>query len=155
MRILGIDPGTAITGFGVIDCEGEPKLVTAGVIRTPAKQALELRLESIYRDLTELLKETRPEHVAIEELYFATNVKTAISVAQARGVAMLAAIHAGADIGEYTPLQIKQALTGYGRAEKGQIQEMVRIMLNINEIPRPDDAADALAVAICHYQTLS
>lgn len=154
MRILGIDPGTAITGFGVVDCDVEPRLVTAGVIRTPAKQALEFRLESIYRDLTEVIKETNPEQIAIEELFFATNIKTAISVAQARGVAMLAAIHGGAEIGEYTPLEIKQAITGYGRAEKHQVQEMVRIMLGLNDIPKPDDAADALAVAICHFQTL-
>lgn len=154
MRILGIDPGTAITGFGVVDCGEEPRLVTAGVIRTPAKQALELRLESIYRDLTEVIKETNPEQIAIEELFFTTNIKTAISVAQARGVAMLAAIHGGAEIGEYTPLEIKQAITGYGRAEKHQVQEMVRIMLGLNDIPKPDDAADALAVAICHFQTL-
>lgn len=156
MRIFGIDPGTAITGFGVIETgKINPTLVTAGVIRTPAKQALELRLETIYRDLLDLLKEYRPDEVAIEQLYFATNAKTAIAVSHARGVAMLASIHAGVNISEYTPLQVKQAITGYGRAEKQQIQEMVRVMLSLDSVPKPDDAADALAIAICHSQVLT
>ncbi|MEX0748918.1 MAG: crossover junction endodeoxyribonuclease RuvC [Candidatus Saccharimonadales bacterium] len=155
MRIFGIDPGTAITGFGVIDGKDSPTLVTAGVIRTPAKQALELRLEAIYADLLELIREYRPDEIAIEQIFFATNAKTVISVSHARGVAMLAAIHAGVAIAEYTPLQIKQAITGYGRADKQQIQEMVRAMLKLETVPKPDDAADALAVAICHSQVLT
>ncbi len=155
VRIFGIDPGTAITGFGVVDVDGDNfKFVDAGVIRTPAKQALELRLETIYADLSELIKQHSPKFVAIENLYFASNVKTAMSVAQARGVAMLATMHAGAEVVEYTPLQVKQAITGYGKAEKRQMQEMVKVLLSMNDIPKPDDAADALALAICHGQSL-
>lgn len=156
MRILGIDPGTAITGFGLIDYQGNSSsLVVAGVIRTPAKQALELRLETIFDELQQLIAEYQPQHVAIEQLFFAQNVTTAMAVSHARGVAMLAAIKAGIEVVEYTPLQVKQAITGYGRAEKQQIQEMVRILLNLKEVPKPDDAADALAIAICHSATLS
>lgn len=155
MRIFGIDPGTAITGFGVIDHSSVTTMVDAGVIRTPAKQDLYLRLQTIYQELGDLLEEYQPDVVAIEELYFAANVKTAISVSHSRGVAMLCAAQHGAHISEYTPLEIKQALTGYGRAEKQQIQEMVRIVLGLSSLPKPDDAADALAVAICHSQTRS
>lgn len=155
MKILGIDPGTAITGFGVIETDGQKhSFVDAGVIRTPAKQALELRLETIFDDLTELIAEHKPAHVSVEQLFFAQNTTTAMSVAHARGVVLLAIIKAGLDHSEYTPLQIKQALTGYGRAEKQQIQEMVRVMLNMKTIAKPDDAADALAVAICHANTV-
>lgn len=154
MRIFGIDPGTATTGFGIIDTE-HPELIDAGVIRTPPKQALELRLDTIYTEVLDLLKEHQPQEVAIEELYFASNVKTAISVSHARGVLMLAATQYGADVNEYTPLQIKQALTGYGRAEKQQMQEMVRMRLCLSALPKPDDAADALAVAICHSQVIA
>ncbi|MEX0668538.1 MAG: crossover junction endodeoxyribonuclease RuvC [Candidatus Saccharimonadales bacterium] len=155
-KIFGIDPGTAITGFGVIGVDaGKFSFIDAGVIRTPAKQALELRLETIYADLSQLIKEHNPDFIAIEQIYFANNVKTAISVAQARGVAMLAAVHGGGEVVEYTPLQIKQAITGYGRAEKKQMQDMVKILLGMNEISKPDDAADALAIAICHGQTLA
>lgn len=154
MRIFGIDPGTATTGFGIIDT-ARSELVDAGVIRTPAKQALELRLHTIHQELSELLSQYQPQEVAIEELYFASNVKTAISVSHARGVSMLAATQYGADVNEYTPLQIKQALTGYGRAEKHQIQEMVRMRLGLSSLPTPDDAADALAVAICHSQVVT
>ena len=154
-KIFGIDPGTAITGFGVIESGDNPKFITAGVIRTPAKQALELRLETIYKDLAELLEEHQPDEVAIEQLYFAANVTTAMAVSHARGAAMLACVHSGVDLSEYTPLQIKQALTGYGRADKQQIQEMVRVMLGLGSIPKPDDAADALAVAICHAQVIN
>lgn len=155
MKILGIDPGTATTGFGVIETDGHKHtFVDAGVITTPAKQALELRLETIYDDLTELLKEHKPDHCAVEELFFAKNVTNAMSVSHARGVILLAIIKAGIDHSEYTPMQIKQAMTGYGKAEKQQIQEMVRIMLNMKSIPKPDDAADALAVAICHANSV-
>lgn len=155
MRIFGVDPGTAITGFGVVDYTKRTSvMVDAGVIRTPAKQALELRLDTIYTGLTQLIKEYRPDHMAVEQLYFAANVKTAMSVSQARGVVLLAATRGGIEVSEYTPLQIKQAITGYGRAEKSQIQEMVRSLLELSTIPKPDDAADALAVAICHSAIL-
>lgn len=155
MRIIGIDPGTGITGFGVIDSShNQHTLIDAGVIRTPANQALELRLRTIYDETSQIIKEYKPEAASIEQLFFAQNVSTAISVSHARGVLMLAANNAGVEIAEYTPLQIKQALTGYGRAEKSQIQEMVRILLSLKEIPKPDDCADALAAAICHAQTM-
>jgi len=155
MKILGIDPGTAITGFGVIESDGQKhKMIDAGVIRTPAKQALELRLETIYDDITEILKEHRPDHVAIEQLFFAKNVTTAMAVSQARGVILLAVIKAGLDHSEFTPIQIKQALTGYGRADKSQIQQMVKAILKLKSIPKPDDAADALAAAICYAHTV-
>ncbi len=155
MKILGIDPGTAITGFGVIKAGVKTEMIDAGVVRTPANQPLAERLQTIYKELTQLIGEYRPDQIAVEELYFAANVTTAISVSHARGVVMLCAAEAQvSNIGEYTPLQIKQALTGYGRAEKHQIQEMVRLVLNLNQPPKPDDAADALAVAICHSQTM-
>ncbi|MDX1765590.1 MAG: crossover junction endodeoxyribonuclease RuvC [Candidatus Saccharimonadales bacterium] len=155
MKILGIDPGTAITGFGVIESDGQKhKLIDAGVIRTPAKQADELRLETIFDDLAELIKSHKPDHCAVEQLFFAQNVTTAMAVSQARGVILLAIIKAGLDHSEYTPLQIKQALTGYGRADKRQIQEMVRVMLGLKSVPKPDDAADALAVAITHANSV-
>ena len=155
MLILGIDPGTAICGFGLIEVKnGKSKMVDAGVIRTPAKQALELRLETIYDNLSEIIKETKPDEAAVEDLFFAQNVTTAMSVSHARGVILLALIKNGIDHASYTPLQIKQALTGYGRAEKQQIQQMVKTMLNLKEIPKPDDCADALAVAICHSMNL-
>lgn len=156
MRILGIDPGTAITGFGVIDKKGQKlSLVTAGVVRTPPKQALPDRLEVIYREVSSLIKECEPNQVAVEQLYFAKNVTTAMSVSHARGVVLLAARQAGLPIGEYTPLQVKQAITGYGKAEKSQIQAMVKNILGLEQIPKPDDAADALAVAICHSGVIS
>lgn len=155
MRILGIDPGTAIVGFGVVDCDGDNyKMVDAGVIRTPAKQALELRLQTIFDDLTEIIKTHKPEAAAVEDLFFAQNVTTAMSVSHARGVILLAINQAKIEQSSYTPLQIKQALTGYGRAEKQQIQEMVKIFLKLKEVPKPDDCADALAAAICHAQTI-
>lgn len=151
MRIIGIDPGTGILGFGVIDIiKNTPKLVTAGVIKTPAHTPLDERLVEIYDGLTEIIAETNPAVMSIEKLFFARNVTTAMSVSHARGVAMLAGKKAGLSIAEYTPLQIKQTLTGYGKADKKQMQEMVRLQLNLKEIPRPDDAADALAAAITH-----
>lgn len=156
MIILGIDPGTAITGFGVIDCHnGQSELVDAGVIRTPTKQALQLRLQTIFAELSDLIKQHKPEHAAIEQLYFAKNVTTAISVSHARGVALLALANAGLEAVDYTPLQVKQALTGYGRAEKNQIQEMVKTILKLKSVPKPDDAADALAIAICHAAAIA
>ena len=149
MRIIGIDPGTGILGFGVIDAHGtKTRLVTAGVIRTPAHTPLPDRLEEIYDSLTEIIKETGPSIMAIEKLFFARNVTTAMSVSHARGVAMLTGKQAGLAIEEYTPLQIKQTITGYGKADKKQVQEMVRLQLGLTEVPKPDDCADALAAAI-------
>ena len=151
MRIIGIDPGTGILGFGVIEVtKGKLRLVTAGVVRTPAHTPLPDRLSEIYNSLQEIISETSPQVMAIEKLFFAQNVTTAISVAHARGVAMLVGKQAGAEIAEYTPLQIKQTLTGYGRADKKQMQEMVRLQLSLKAVPKPDDAADALAAAITH-----
>jgi crossover junction endodeoxyribonuclease RuvC len=149
VRIIGIDPGTGILGFGVIDAHaGKAKLVTAGVITTPAHTPLADRLEEIYLELTKIIAETKPETMAIEQLFFARNVTTAMSVAHARGVAMLTGKQAKLRIEEYTPLQIKQSLTGYGKADKKQVQEMVRIQLGLRDVPKPDDCADALAAAI-------
>jgi crossover junction endodeoxyribonuclease RuvC len=151
MRILGIDPGTGILGFGVIEViRGKSKLVTAGVVRTPAHTPLAERLVEIYDGLSEIVAETKPTAMSIEKLFFAQNVTTAISVSHARGVAMLVGQQGGLEIAEYTPLQIKQTLTGYGRADKKQMQEMVRMHLGLKEVPKPDDAADALAAAITH-----
>ena len=148
-RIIGIDPGTGILGFGVIDAEGpRTKLVTAGVIRTPAHTPLAERLGEIYDGLSEIIAETNPTMMAIEKLFFARNTTTAMSVAHARGVAMLTGYRANLQIEEYTPLQIKQTMTGYGRADKKQVQEMVRLQLGLTEVPKPDDCADALAAAI-------
>ncbi|MDB5170720.1 MAG: Crossover junction endodeoxyribonuclease RuvC [Candidatus Saccharibacteria bacterium] len=155
MRILGIDPGTGILGFGVIDAvKGKATLVDAGVIRTPVKEDDAVRLQTIFDELTEIINETKPTHMSVEKLFFARNVTTAMTVAQARGVVLLCGMQAGLTIFEYTPMQIKQAVTGYGRAEKKQIQEMVRVILSLKEIPKPDDAADALAAAITHSMTL-
>ncbi len=151
MRIIGIDPGTGILGFGVIEVSGStPKFVTAGVVRTPPHTPLDERLEEIYDGLTEIITETKPDVMSIEKLFFARNVTTAMSVSHARGVAMLAGRKAKLSIAEYTPLQIKQTLTGYGKADKKQVQEMVRLQLGLKEVPKPDDAADALAAAITH-----
>ena len=151
MRIIGIDPGTGILGFGVIEAgQGKTKLVTGGVVKTPAHTPLPDRLGEIYNSLTEIIAETNPQIMAIEKLFFAQNVTTAMSVAHARGVAMLTGYQAGLSIEEYTPLQIKQTMVGYGRASKQQVQEMVRIQLGLKEVPKPDDCADALAEAITH-----
>jgi crossover junction endodeoxyribonuclease RuvC len=154
MRVLGIDPGTAITGYGLVEeVRGDLKLLAFGVIRTPANQPLPRRLQLIYRAVSDLAQEWEPEAAAVEELFFSRNVRTAMSVGQARGVALLALADAGLDVAEYTPLVIKQAVTGYGNADKAQMQEMVRLLLELAEVPRPDDAADALAVAICHLHS--
>ena len=151
MRIIGIDPGTGILGFGVIDAvNGKTSLVTAGVITTPAHTPLDERLEEIFDGLTQIIAETKPEVMSIEKLFFAQNVTTAMSVSHARGVAMLTGRKAKLPIAEYTPQQIKQTLTGYGKADKKQMQEMVRLQLNLQSVPKPDDAADALAAAITH-----
>lgn len=149
--ILGIDPGTATMGWGVVRQEGNRlKYVQHGAIITPSDWEMPRRLGRLFDGVTELVRGYRPDTVAIEELFFNTNVTTGITVGQARGVAILAAYKAGIEVTEYTPLQVKQAVTSYGRADKRQVQEMVRALLNLREIPKPDDAADGLAIAICH-----
>lgn len=151
MKIIGIDPGTGILGFGVIEVlRNKPRLITAGVITTPAHTPLEERLVEIFDSLTSIIEETRPDVMCIEKLFFAQNITTAISVSHARGVAMLTGQQGGLKIAEYTPLQIKQTLTGYGRADKKQVQEMVKLHLGLKSVPKPDDAADALATAITY-----
>jgi crossover junction endodeoxyribonuclease RuvC len=151
---LGIDPGTAICGFGLVAEErGALRMVAYGAITTQAGEPPAERLRIVYRGLCDLIGRYHPADVAVEELFFNKNVRTALQVGQARGVAMLAAAEAGLDVAEYTPLQVKQAMVGYGRAEKSQVQEMVRVMLGLDRIPEPDDASDALAVAICHIHS--
>lgn len=150
MLVLGLDPGLAITGYGLVEGDGQNLCpVTYGVIRTPAKTPLADRLVELQQRLEEIIGSYRPEVAAVEELFFSTNVRTAIMVAQARGVALLTVARAGLRVVEYTPMQIKQGITGYGKADKLQVQRMVRLLLNLDELPRPDDAADALAVAVC------
>ena len=151
MRILGIDPGTGIVGFGVIDADGMKKtMVDAGVIRTQAKLPPQERLLTIFNEITEIIEFNKPQVMVVEQLFFAKNVTTAMTVSQARGVILLAGEQAGLVIAEFTPLQIKQALTGYGKADKKQVQEMVRIQLKLKDVPQPDDCADALAAAITY-----
>jgi len=151
MRIIGIDPGTGILGFGVIDVQnGKTQIVDAGVIRTPVHEDDAVRLQTIYEELTDIIVQTKPQIMSVEKLFFARNVTTAMTVAQARGVVLLCGQQAGLTLFEYTPMQIKQAVTGYGKADKKQMQEMVRVLLNLKEIPKPDDAADALAAALTH-----
>lgn len=151
MRILGIDPGTGITGFGVLDCNKmKYKMVDAGVITTTANAPAHERLEVIYDNIVEVIAEFKPQIMSIEKLFFATNVTTAMTVSQARGVVLLAAVQAKMQVYEYTPLQIKQTITGYGKAEKKQMQEMVKVLLGLTEVPKPDDCADALAAAMTH-----
>jgi crossover junction endodeoxyribonuclease RuvC len=156
MRIIGIDPGTGILGFGVIDVDsrGSISLVDAGVIRTPVKEDDAVRLETIFDELTEIIAQTKPAVMSVEKLFFAQNVTTAMTVAQARGVVLLLGQQNKLDLHEYTPLQIKQAITGYGKADKKQMQEMVKVLLGLKEVPKPDDAADALAAAICCSMTV-
>jgi crossover junction endodeoxyribonuclease RuvC len=149
MRVLGIDPGLATTGYGIVDGGRDDSiLVEAGVITTPAKEPVPQRLNTIYHEVRGLIVEFRPDQLAVEELYFAKNVQTAVSVAQARGVILLAAV--GLPVVSYTPLQVKLQITGFGRAAKRQVQGMVARLLGLDELPGPDDAADALAIAICH-----
>ncbi|MBV1817436.1 crossover junction endodeoxyribonuclease RuvC [Anaerosalibacter bizertensis] len=155
MIILGIDPGIAIVGYGVIECKGNRfKALDYGAITTEANIPFTERIRIIYDDMTTLIDKYNPTDLAIEELFFNKNIKTAIKVGQARGVEILAAVHKGLNIYEYTPLQVKQGVVGYGRAEKRQVQEMVKMLLNLKEIPKPDDAADALALALCHGSSL-
>jgi crossover junction endodeoxyribonuclease RuvC len=153
MRILGLDPGTAITGYGIIDIvEGEPRVVAYGVIRTEPEVPMPQRLLAIFEEIGALLSEYEPDAAAIEEVFFGRNITTAITVGQARGVLLLALARAGVPIEEYSPPKIKDAVTGYGKADKHQMQLMVRNLLHLEETPRPDDAADGLAVALTHYQ---
>lgn len=151
MRILGIDPGYAILGWGVIDVVGNRfSVVDYGSILTDTKMEMPARLQVLYNGLTELIHKYKPDDASIEQLFFNSNAKTAILVGEARGVAVLACANGNLNIGEYTPLQIKQALVGYGRADKQQVQYMVKTMLNLKSVPKPDDTADALAAAVCH-----
>lgn len=155
MIILGFDPGLATLGYGVIkkEARGKPIMLDYGIISTPKDENLAVRLALLEKGIKQVIDTYKPDEIAMEELFFAKNVKTGIAVAHARGVLLLTANKECGRIFEYTPLQIKQALTGYGRAEKKQIQEMVKTRLGLKSIPRPDDAADALAVALCHAQT--
>lgn len=154
MRILGIDPGIATIGFGIVDSDkNRHRLVTCGVITTPAHTSLSSRLEQIYEDLQRLLEAFKPDAVSIEELFFNTNITTGIAVAHGRGVILLACRKAGVGIFEYTPLQVKQAVVGYGRAEKAQVMDMVRRLCGLSAPPKPDDAADAVALALCHARS--
>jgi crossover junction endodeoxyribonuclease RuvC len=155
MLVLGVDPGTATTGYALVAERpgGELQLDRYGVFETRAGEAMPLRLRSIYTELSALILETRPDAMAVEELFFSRNVTTALSVGQARGVVLLAAAQAGLLVFEYKPAEVKQALVGYGGANKAQMQEMSRMLLGLAEVPRPDDAADAIAVAICHLHS--
>lgn len=151
MRIIGIDPGTGILGFGVIDVVGSKiTMVDAGVITTPPHTPHDERLEDIFHSLTEIMEATKPDACSVEKLFFTKNVTTAMTVAEARGVALLVARLHKIPIAEYTPPQIKQTISGYGKADKKQVQEMVRLQLGLKEVPKPDDCADALAAAITH-----
>lgn len=154
MVILGIDPGFAIVGFGILKCErGRQCLLQCGAIRTPAGLPLPTRLLQIENDMDTLLTRFRPEAMAVEELFFNTNVTTGIGVAQARGVILTAAERAGVPIFEYSPSQVKQAVVGYGKAEKRQVMDMTKRILGLRAVPRPDDAADAVAIALCHARS--
>ncbi|OGF46037.1 MAG: crossover junction endodeoxyribonuclease RuvC [Candidatus Firestonebacteria bacterium RIFOXYC2_FULL_39_67] len=155
MKILGIDPGIATTGYGLIENKGSNLcLVDYGCILTTPKMPVPERLNKLFNELSKLIKKQKPDEVAIEELFFAKNVKTAMSVSQARGVIVLSCIRSGMKaVNEYTPLEVKMALVGYGRAEKQQVQKMVTTLLNLKEMPKPDDAADALAIAVCHFNS--
>jgi crossover junction endodeoxyribonuclease RuvC len=152
---LGIDPGLATTGYGLVRLESDGGLVAVsfGVILTPKVDSVPVRLESLYRDLRSLLRKHKPDTAGVEKLFFQRNVSTAIAVGQARGVTLLALQQAGLDVSEYTPNEVKQAVAGYGSADKRQVQDMVRVLLGMTEIPKPDDAADALAIAITHLNT--
>jgi crossover junction endodeoxyribonuclease RuvC len=154
MIVLGIDPGIAITGYGIVrEHGGQPEMVAYGAVRTPAGLDLPLRLQQVYSGMRDVIEEYRPDSAAVEKLLFGKNVTTAMAVGQARGVTLLALADCHLSIGEYTPASIKQAVAGYGNAGKAQMQEMVRLLLGLDEIPRPDDAADALAVAITHLHS--
>ncbi len=155
MLVLGIDPGTATTGYGLVreESDGQLTAVDYGVVLTSSKLPMPQRLLEIYRQLKDIVLLHRPDQAAVEKLFFQTNVRTAISVGQGRGVAILALAEANILVAEYTPLEIKQSVVGYGNADKNQVQQMIRALLNLDDIPRPDDAADALAVAVCHIHS--
>ena len=154
MRILGIDPGYGITGFGLVDAQrGQFQLLRCGAITTPAGMDFSARLEMIYEDMRQLLEVAKPDCVAIEELFFGQNVTTGIGVAQSRGVILLAIRQAGLEVFSYKPMQVKQAVVGYGNATKHQVQDMTRRILQLEAMPKPDDAADAIAIALCHART--
>lgn len=151
MRILGIDPGYGITGYSIIDYIGNKfKLIASGAIKTEAKMSFPLRLSEIFTDLNKIIDEYLPDAISVEELFFNNNVKTAINVAQARGVILVVGCQRGIPTYEYTPLQVKQAVVGYGRADKMQVQKMVKILLNVEKLPKLDDITDSMAIAICH-----
>lgn len=151
MIIMGIDPGFAITGYGIVKYEGNRfSVVDYGAVTTDSKLPFSTRLLILNQRLDELLKQYKPDAFAIEELFFNKNIKTALTVGHGRGVAILSAAKAGLEVFEYTPLQVKQAVVGYGRAEKAQVQQMIKVILNLSAVPKPDDVADALAVAVCH-----
>jgi crossover junction endodeoxyribonuclease RuvC len=154
MRILGIDPGYGITGFGLIEAQrGQSRLLQCGAITTPAGADFSARLEMIYEDMRELLRVAKPDAVAIEELFFGQNVTTGIGVAQSRGVILLAIRQAGLEVYQYKPMQVKQSVVGYGNATKHQVQDMTRRILHLEKMPKPDDAADAIAIALCHARS--
>ena len=156
MLVLGVDPGTAITGYGLVRHAPDGDQLEAaayGVITTPSDWAMPRRLQKIYQDLTDLIRAHHPNEAAVEQLFFSRNVKTALAVGQARGVVLLSLADGGVSVHEYTPLQVKQSVVGYGRAEKAQVQELVRLLLGLEAVPQPDDAADALAIAICHLHS--
>jgi crossover junction endodeoxyribonuclease RuvC len=154
MLTLGIDPGTATTGYGLIAEKGDKLVfVSHGVVLTSSKESPQIRLRKIYLELKQIFLQHKPSHVAIEKLYFGANAKTAIAVGQARGISLLIAAELKVPVAEYTPLEVKMALTGYGRADKKQIQQMVKSLLGLSDIPKPDDAADALAIAITHLHS--
>ena len=154
MRILGIDPGYGITGFGLIETvRGQSRLLRCGAITTPAGMDFSARLEIIYEDMKQLLEVAKPDAVAIEELFFGQNVTTGIGVAQSRGVILLAIRQAGLPVYQYKPMQVKQAVVGYGNATKHQVQDMTKRLLGLSQMPKPDDAADAIAIALCHARS--
>ena len=154
MRILGIDPGYAIVGFGILEANrGQAKLICCGAINTPAGVPMPMRLLQIQEDMETLIRTFQPDAMAIEELFFNTNVTTGIGVAQARGIILAAAAKLGVEIFEYTPSQVKQAVVGYGKAEKRQVMDMTKRLLKLPAVPKPDDAADAVAVALCHARS--
>ena len=154
MRILGIDPGIAIVGFGLIEADrGRTRLLNYGAITTPAGLPLARRLVQIEQDMEALIAQLKPDAIAVEELFFSNNITTGIAVAHGRGIILLSGHQAGLQIYEYTPLQVKQAVVGYGRADKKQVMDMVRRILSLQAVPRPDDAADAVAIALCHARS--
>lgn len=151
MIILGVDPGTASTGYGVINVENSPRLIDYGCLKTSSKKDMVQRLRSIYLQIKNIVEKFCPQEIAVEDVFFNRNVKSALSVGQARGVILLAASCQGAKVFNYAPLQVKQAITGYGRASKEQVQHMVKKTLSLSHLPAPDDASDAIAIALCHF----